>query len=256
MNGQRLSESMLDPAFTSLRRRVLYRAFDVTRLVDTGASGNTFAAMLGHGWPDVFAPWGGNDGTGEAPWNGTGSSALGSRSELRALSLGRMTQAEMEALIARGFGHGHTGYERRLRAWLSIRWSDGTSTTVVSSAAGMGAGAGAGAAAPKKKSHAKGPAELQLIRQSLAALLDFFNRALPITLLYRQERLWGNSWVAWQQEREKEGQARGGRHPRHPPTQTRALRRPGCRPTLRPTPRPPPPRSKKCWTCLRRAWLT
>ena len=71
------------------------------------------------------------------------------------------------------------------------------------------AAAGASAAPPKKKSHAKGAAELVLIRQSLAALLDFFNRALPISLLYRQERLWGTSWFEWRREQDAEGAARG-----------------------------------------------
>ena len=69
MNGQRLSESVLDPAFTNLRMRVLYTAHDVTSLLDTSARGNAFAAMLGNGWPNVFAPWGGS-ANGEAPWNG------------------------------------------------------------------------------------------------------------------------------------------------------------------------------------------
>jgi len=149
MNGRRLSEAALDPAFTSLRVRALYNAYDVTDLLDTSAAGNTFAAYLGHGWPEIFAPWGGS-ASGEAPWNGTGSSALsggggGSRGELRSLALGRMTQAEMEAAIAAGYGHGHTGYERRLRLWLSIRWSDGSATSVVSSAAAMGGAAPDGA---------------------------------------------------------------------------------------------------------------
>ena len=142
MNGQRVSSSVLEPAFTNLRMRVLYSAHDVTRLVDTSASGNTFAAFLGHGWPDVYAPWGGDDGRGEAPWNGTGSSEA-SRAVRRREELARMTQEEMELKIAQGLGHGHTGYERRLRAWLSIRWSDGSSTSVVSSAASMGRRLGA-----------------------------------------------------------------------------------------------------------------
>ena len=144
MNGRLLSDAMLDPAFTSLRRRVLYNAYDVTSLVDSTAKGNAFAAMLGHGWPDVFAPWGGNDGTGEAPWNGTGSMT---NNELRSRALARMTQSEMDAAIAAGIGHGHSGYERRLRLWLSIRWSDGTTSTIVSTATGMGASDGAGAGA-------------------------------------------------------------------------------------------------------------
>jgi hypothetical protein len=75
--------------------------------------------------------------------------------------------------------------------------------------ASSSAAAAAAAAPPKKKSHAKGAQELLLIRQSLAALLDFFNRALPVSLLYRHERLWGNAWGAWQQEKEEEGRRSG-----------------------------------------------
>jgi alpha-L-rhamnosidase len=136
MNGARLSDAVLDPAFTNLRVRALYNAYDVTRMVDTSARGNTFAAFLGHGWPEIFAPWGGNDGSGEPPWNGTGSALPLPR--VNRSELGRMTQEEMELKIKQGYGHGHTGYERRLRLWLSVRWSDGSSTSIVSSAAGMG----------------------------------------------------------------------------------------------------------------------
>jgi alpha-L-rhamnosidase len=137
MNGQRLSESVLDPAFTNLRMRVLYTAYDVTNLLDTSSRGNAFAAMLGNGWPNVYAPWE-SAGTGEAPWNGTGSDlSLLSNGSIRREELGKMTQEEMELKIKQGFGHGHTGYERRLRAWLSIHWSDGSITSVVSSASTM-----------------------------------------------------------------------------------------------------------------------
>ena len=139
MNGMRISQSVLEPAFTNLRMRVLYSAHDVTRLIDTSARGNTFAAYLGHGWPEIFAPWGGNDGRGEPPWNGTGSSsAIVAPRRADRTALSRMTQAEMEEKIRQGLGHGHTGYERRLRAWLSVRWSDGSTTRVVSSAPTMG----------------------------------------------------------------------------------------------------------------------
>ena len=147
MNGVPLSEGvMLDPAFTNLRMRALYNAYDVTRLLDTSARGNTFAAFLGHGWPEIYAPWGGNDGQGEAPWNGTGStSADAARRREAREALAKMTQEEMELKIAQGLGHGHTGYERRLRVWLSIRWSDGSATSVVSSASAMGRRLSAGA---------------------------------------------------------------------------------------------------------------
>jgi alpha-L-rhamnosidase len=149
LNGERLGKSILEPAFTNLRERVLFVAHDVTSLLSTSPAGNAFAAYLGHGWPEVLAPWGPNNGTGVPPWNGTTTSA--GAAAVRALptreSMISLTQAELDALIKDGYGHGHTGYEQRLRAWLSIRWSDGSSSSVVTSAAAMGGRREAGAAA-------------------------------------------------------------------------------------------------------------
>ena len=140
LNGRRLGRAVLEPAFTSLRNRVLYVAHDVTGDLST-ARPNVYGALLGSGWPDVLAPWGPNNGTGAPPWNGT--AAAGARALSAALpreALQALTQRELDALIAQGYGHGHTGYERRLLWLLSVQWSDGSSSSLTSAAASMGAG--------------------------------------------------------------------------------------------------------------------
>lgn len=48
LNGQSVSDAVLDPAFTRYDRRVLYTTHDVTRLVRQGS--NTLGAVLGTGW--------------------------------------------------------------------------------------------------------------------------------------------------------------------------------------------------------------
>lgn len=147
LNGARLGDAVLEPAFTNLRTRVLYTAHDVTRLVRAGAP-NAFAALLGSGWTDVLAPWGPNNGTGAPPWNGSALNAVeGATRGPSKTDMMSLTQHDLDVLIAGGLGHGHTGYERRLRMWLSVRWSDGTTTSVVSSAANMGRRAADAAAA-------------------------------------------------------------------------------------------------------------
>jgi alpha-L-rhamnosidase len=64
LNGQRVGDHRLDPAFTDYMRRVLYATYDVSDLVKTGE--NTVGVMLGNGFyclqtPDLFqlekAPW-------------------------------------------------------------------------------------------------------------------------------------------------------------------------------------------------------
>ena len=64
MNGQRVGDRRLDPAFTDYMRRVLYSTYDVTVLVRSGT--NALGVMLGNGFyntqtPDLFqmekAPW-------------------------------------------------------------------------------------------------------------------------------------------------------------------------------------------------------
>ena len=150
LNGARLGRSVLEPAFTSLRNRVLYVAHDVTDALSTTGP-NVYGALLGNGWPDVLTPWGPNNATGSPPWNGTSSSGAAASSSrapaVRREELLALTQGELDVLIAAGYGHGHTGYERRLLWLLSVRWSDGSASTLTSAAEAMGAGAGSGARA-------------------------------------------------------------------------------------------------------------
>lgn len=64
MNGRKIGADVLDPGFTDFSRRVLYRTYDVTDAIRSGA--NALGVMLGGGWynlatPDLFAferaPW-------------------------------------------------------------------------------------------------------------------------------------------------------------------------------------------------------
>ncbi len=48
LNGHKVGRNVLDPAWTTYDRRVLYMTYDVTRFLRTGK--NTVAAMLGQGW--------------------------------------------------------------------------------------------------------------------------------------------------------------------------------------------------------------
>lgn len=54
INGQRVSEDLLDPPFTNYRQEVLYRAYDVTPLIKVQ---NAFAALLGDGWYSQSRAW-------------------------------------------------------------------------------------------------------------------------------------------------------------------------------------------------------
>jgi alpha-L-rhamnosidase len=149
LNGERLGRAVLDPAFTNLRVRVYYSAHEVGHLLSTGGAGNALAVMLGGGWPDVLSPWGPNSGKGVPPWNGsTAAAAVGATAGPTKADMLALSQEDLAALIAAGYGHGHTGYEKRLRAWLSVTWSDGTKTSIVSQAPNMGSSAAAAAAAP------------------------------------------------------------------------------------------------------------
>ncbi len=58
LNGEKVSDHLLDPAWTSYGKRVLYTTHDVTALVRDGA--NALAAMLGNGWfnPLPLRMWG------------------------------------------------------------------------------------------------------------------------------------------------------------------------------------------------------
>lgn len=48
VNGEKVGRNVLDPAWTTYDRRVLYTTYDVTRRLQRGA--NAVAVMLGHGW--------------------------------------------------------------------------------------------------------------------------------------------------------------------------------------------------------------
>ena len=48
INGQKVGDRVLEPAWTSFDRRVLYSTYDVTNLLRTGP--NVAGAILGHGW--------------------------------------------------------------------------------------------------------------------------------------------------------------------------------------------------------------
>lgn len=50
LNGRRVGDHVLDPAWTSYDRRVYYSTYDVTHLLQSGA--NALGAMLGSGWYD------------------------------------------------------------------------------------------------------------------------------------------------------------------------------------------------------------
>ncbi|MDR3229731.1 MAG: glycoside hydrolase family 78 protein [Puniceicoccales bacterium] len=50
VNGKPASDSVLNSAVTDLTRRVLYRTYDITPLLQTGK--NVIAVWLGHGWTD------------------------------------------------------------------------------------------------------------------------------------------------------------------------------------------------------------
>ena len=58
LNGEKVSDNLLDPAWTSYARRVLYTTHDVTALLSDGP--NALAAMLGNGWynPLPLRMWG------------------------------------------------------------------------------------------------------------------------------------------------------------------------------------------------------
>lgn len=64
LNGSRVGDYVLDPAFTRYDRRVLYSTYDVTDILQEGA--NAIGVMLGNGWYNVHteAAWNFN----QAPW--------------------------------------------------------------------------------------------------------------------------------------------------------------------------------------------
>ena len=64
LNGEKVGDHILDPAFTNYSKRILYGTYDVTDMVEHG--GNAIGVMLGNGWYNMFtravwsfdrAPW-------------------------------------------------------------------------------------------------------------------------------------------------------------------------------------------------------
>ena len=58
LNGKKISDHLLDPGWTSYRKRVLYASYDVTPLIRSGQ--NVAGVMLGNGWynPLPLKMWG------------------------------------------------------------------------------------------------------------------------------------------------------------------------------------------------------
>ncbi|MFP4501802.1 MAG: family 78 glycoside hydrolase catalytic domain, partial [Candidatus Hydrogenedentota bacterium] len=67
LNGAKVGDRLLDPAFTRYDKRCLYSTYDVTDVLSAGK--NAFGLMLGHGWFDMHAvsEWDFDI----APWRGT-----------------------------------------------------------------------------------------------------------------------------------------------------------------------------------------
>ena len=65
LNGARIGDALLAPESTEFRLRVLYRVYDVTELVRTGA--NVLAAHVGDGWYASYVAPGGRYAFGPAP---------------------------------------------------------------------------------------------------------------------------------------------------------------------------------------------
>ncbi len=64
LNGEKVGDRVLEPAFTRYDKRVLYSSYDITSLLSMGE--HALGVMLGHGWYDMhaysewdfeFAPW-------------------------------------------------------------------------------------------------------------------------------------------------------------------------------------------------------
>jgi alpha-L-rhamnosidase len=66
LNGQRIGDRLLDPAFTRYDKTVLYSTYDVTETLRSGE--NVLGVVLGNGWYNMFTKdvWGYD----HAPWRG------------------------------------------------------------------------------------------------------------------------------------------------------------------------------------------
>ena len=54
INGNKVSNQLLNPAYTDYQKRVFYQSYDVTRLLQTGE--NTIGVILGNGWFNLVIP--------------------------------------------------------------------------------------------------------------------------------------------------------------------------------------------------------
>ncbi len=54
INGNKVSNELLNPAFTDYQKRVFYKSYDVTRMVQKGE--NTIGVILGNGWFNLVIP--------------------------------------------------------------------------------------------------------------------------------------------------------------------------------------------------------
>ncbi len=57
LNGQKISEDMIDPPMTNYEREVLYRVYDVSRFLPAGGGRCALAALLGEGWYAQSRVW-------------------------------------------------------------------------------------------------------------------------------------------------------------------------------------------------------
>ena len=57
INGQKISEDMIDPPMTNYNRQVLYRIYDVSRFLPAGGGRCALAALLGEGWYAQSRVW-------------------------------------------------------------------------------------------------------------------------------------------------------------------------------------------------------
>ena len=60
LDGQRVGDAALEPAWTAFGKRVFYSVYDVKTLLTAGAGPHVFAAELGNGWwnPAALKFWG------------------------------------------------------------------------------------------------------------------------------------------------------------------------------------------------------
>jgi len=61
INGKRIGNSYLTPGWTSYNKRLQYRAYDVTDLLNKGS--NAVGVTIGNGWYRGYLAWGGNKNT-------------------------------------------------------------------------------------------------------------------------------------------------------------------------------------------------